>query len=105
MSHKETVNKVDVYISNGEYKKLLNSVDFLPTFLYPYHHQTAPGELGRITLENGFTIYFHIKKIAINPDVILNLLEEIHAIGSAMPAHGIEKLKQVIRFLKENTCT
>lgn len=105
MTHKEMVNKVDVYISNEDHKKLLERTDFLPVFYYPYHHTTIPGELGNIEFSDGFTIYFHIKKIAINPNVILNLLEEIHAIGSAMPAQGIEKLKQVIRFLKENRCT
>jgi hypothetical protein len=102
MTHKEMVNKVDVYISFEDHQKLLDEDCFLPVFHYPYHHSTIPGELGRIEFAGGFTIYFHGKKYAVNADVILNLLEEVVAIGSSLPENGIMKLKQIVKFLKEN---
>ncbi len=44
-----------------------------------------------------------MSNISINSSVLLKILEEIKAIGSSNPKAGMEKLNQIIAYLKEKT--
>ena len=94
--------RVDVYVKNNMHPILNEDVDFLNVFHYSKHDLPGPFELGKIELLNGLTIHFHQKRPSVNAMVMLTLLEEIYAIGSTLPKSGIEKLSQVIKFLKEH---
>lgn len=94
---------IDCFITIREFERLNRFVDFLPCHQYQSSDSPAKGELGKIGIMGGPIIRFHLKKTAINPTVLLNLLEEVEAIGSTRPQEAMQNLKNVIKFLKEKT--
>jgi hypothetical protein len=94
---------IDTYITNAEYKKLLNCIEFLPVFCYSKNRKTRPGELGilKVIGTPDMLIKFHLKRTSVNAEVMLKILDEIESIGTTYPKGALEKLKQITKYIKE----
>lgn len=96
-------SEIKVFIEFDELAELQKHTEFLPIFHYNMHELTQPNEVGKIDIVGGPLLRFYLKIKGINPLVLITILEGIYNMGKKIPFIALDKLPQVIKFLKENT--
>lgn len=71
---------IDVYITNSEFEKLNQYVDFLPHFQYSKDDLPACKELGKIEIQVGPILRFHLKRPEMPIEIHEKLLKEANNI-------------------------